>query len=92
MVSKNLSGKISWVVQCLRLCLPMQVVWVQSLVGGLRSSMPPGQKKQTITQKQDCNKFNKRLLKKTPSDVTAATPGMYLLWVPIDPDRAALRN
>ena len=53
--------------------------------------MPHGQKNQTITQKQYCNKFNKRLEKKAPSDVTAATPGIYLLWVPVDPDRAALR-
>ena len=46
-------------VQLLRLCLPMQGVWVQSLVRELRSHMPPGQKKQNIKQKQNCNKFNK---------------------------------
>ena len=36
---------------------------VQSLVGKLRSHMPQGQKnpKQTIKQKQYCNKFNKDL-------------------------------
>ena len=34
-------------VQWLRLRLPMQGVWVQSLVGELRSHMPRGQRKQT---------------------------------------------
>ena len=33
-------------VQRLRLHLPMQGVWVRSLVGELRSHMPPDQKKQ----------------------------------------------
>ena len=36
----------------------MQGVWVQSLVGELRSHRPRGQKKQNIKQKQYCNKFN----------------------------------
>ena len=38
-------GGTSLVVQWLRLHLPMQGVWVQSLVAELRSHMPPGQKK-----------------------------------------------
>ena len=42
----NLRGT-SMVVQWLRLGLPMQVVWVQSLVGELGSQMPRGQKKKT---------------------------------------------
>ena len=34
-------------VQCLRLCLLIQGVWVQSLVGELRSHMPLGQNTKT---------------------------------------------
>ena len=34
--------------QCLRLCLPMQRVWVQSLVGELGSLVPHGQKTKNI--------------------------------------------
>ena len=53
----------SLVAQWLRLCLPMQGVWVRSLVGELRSHMPhsPPQKKnpKSIKQKQYCNEFNK---------------------------------
>ena len=49
----------SLAVQWLRLCLPVQGVWVQSLVGELRSHMPHSQKYQSIEQKQYCNKFNK---------------------------------
>ena len=49
----------SLAVQWLRLCLPMQGVWVRSLVGELRSHMPLSQKNQNIKQKQYCNKFNK---------------------------------
>ena len=49
----------SLAVQWLRICLPMQGVWVRSLVGELRSHMPHGQKNQNIKQKQYCNKFNK---------------------------------
>ena len=41
----------------------LQGVWVQSLVGELRSHMPWGQKNQNIKQKQYCNKFNKEVLK-----------------------------
>ena len=49
--------------------LPMQGVWVRSLVRELRSHMPHG-KKQNTKQKQYCNKFNKdfkkvRIKKKT---------------------------
>ena len=43
-------------VQWLRLHLPMQGVWVQSLVGVLRSHMAL---RQNMKQKQYCNKFNK---------------------------------
>ena len=37
----------SLAVQWLRPCLPMQEVWVQSLVGDLRSHMPRSQKTKT---------------------------------------------
>ena len=37
----------SLVVQWLKLCLPKQSAWVPSLIGELRSHMPPGQ--QTAT-------------------------------------------
>ena len=37
----------SLAVQWLRLCLPMQGLWVRSLVGKLRSHMPCGQKPKT---------------------------------------------
>ena len=57
--SKNHVLGTSLAVQWLRLCLPMQGVQVQSLVGELRSPMPRGQKNQNIKQKQYCNKFNK---------------------------------
>ena len=52
----------SLVVQWLRLCLPMQGVWVQYLVRKLRSHMPRGQKSKNIKQKQYYNKFNKKFL------------------------------
>ena len=56
----------SLAVQWLRLRLPMQGVWVQSLVGELGSHMPHGQKKQTniknpIKQKQHCTNSIKTL-------------------------------
>ena len=38
----------SLMIQLLRLCLPLQGVWVQSLVGELRFHMPHGQKNQVI--------------------------------------------
>ena len=58
----------SLVAQWLGLHLPMQGVWVWSLVEELRSHMPHGQKKekkknQNIKQKRYCNKFNKDLKK-----------------------------
>ena len=40
-------GGIFLVVQWLRLCLPMQGVWIQSLVGELRSHTLQGQKTKT---------------------------------------------
>ena len=62
---KNISRNIPYLaVQWLRLCLPMQGVWVRSLVGELRSPMPQGQKNPSINQKQYCNK--QRLLKWSP--------------------------
>ena len=36
----------------------MHGVWVQSLVGELRSHMPRGWKARNIKEKQYCNKFN----------------------------------
>ena len=39
----------------------MQRTRVQSLVGELRSRMPPGQKNQNRNQKQYCSKFKKTL-------------------------------
>ena len=41
-----------------RTSLPVQGVWVQSLIRKLRSHMPQGQKTKT-KQKRYCNKFNK---------------------------------
>ena len=52
-------GGTSLAVQWLRLRLPLQEVRVSSLVGELRSHMPPVQKTRNIKQKQYCNKFNK---------------------------------
>ena len=49
------------VVQCLRLYLPMQGVWVPSLAGERRAHVPHSQSNQNIWQKQCCNKFNKDL-------------------------------
>ena len=39
----------------------MQGLWVQSLVGEIRSHMPFGKKKDNIKQKQYHNKFNEDL-------------------------------
>ena len=39
--------------------LPMQGAWVESVVGEQRFYLPLGQKKQNIKQKQYCNKFTK---------------------------------
>ena len=47
---KALIPVTSLVVQGLRLRLLMQVVWSQSLVGELRSRMPPGQKAKHKTE------------------------------------------
>ena len=43
----------------MRLGLPVQGVWVCSLVRELRSHVPWGQKNQVIKQKQYCNKLKK---------------------------------
>ena len=58
LVSFKMRIVTSLVGQWLRLCLPMQGVWVQSLVGELRSHVSCGQKNLKIN-KQYCNKFNK---------------------------------
>ena len=50
----------SLVAQWLRLCLPVQEVYVRSLFGELRPHMPRGQKTKTETI---CDKFNKDFLK-----------------------------
>ena len=52
------------VVQWLRFHLPVQGVWVSSLVKELRYHLPHGQKAINIKQKQYCNKFNKDLKKR----------------------------
>ena len=49
----------SLAVQGLRFYLPVQGMWVHSLVGKLIFHMPHGQKNKNIKQKQYCNKFNK---------------------------------
>ena len=54
--------RTSLVVQWLRLRLPMQGVWVRSLIRELRSHMPHGQ---NIKQKEYHDKFNKDLKKKS---------------------------
>lgn len=46
------------VVQCFKTCLPMQGMWIQSLVRSLRSHMPCSQN-QVSKQKQYHKKFNK---------------------------------
>ena len=47
--SANFLGT-SLVIQWLRLCLPMQRLWVQSLVGELRSHMPQAKKPKHKTE------------------------------------------
>ena len=44
---QDLHHRTSLAVQWLRLCLPMQGVWVRSLVMELRSHMPPSWKTKT---------------------------------------------
>ena len=56
---KRGSSWSSLVVQWLRLCLPVQGLRVQSLVGELRALAA---KKPKHKQKQYCNKFNKDFL------------------------------
>ena len=57
----NHQSGTSLVVQGLRLCFPMQGVWVQSLVRERKSHVPRSQKMETLKekQKQYCNKFTK---------------------------------
>ena len=44
---KKVNLGTSLMVQGLGLCLPMEKMWIQSLVGDLRSHMPHGQKYKT---------------------------------------------
>ena len=64
------SNGTSQVVQLLRLCLPMQGTQVQSLVEGLRSCLPRGQKVQNINNRSTTVtnrdlKSNQSVLKET---------------------------
>ena len=57
---KNLPGKeLPGGPRWLRLHLPMQVVWVWSVVGEISSHTLHGQKNQNTKQKKYCNKYNK---------------------------------
>ena len=56
---KNNHPEISLAVQRLRLCLPIQGVQIQSLVGKLRPHMPGSQKKKS--KSNAVTKFNKLL-------------------------------
>ena len=51
-------GGTSLAVWWLRLRLPMQGLWVQSLIEEIRSHKPCSRKNQSINQKQYCSKFN----------------------------------
>ena len=64
------SNGTSQVVQLLRLCLPMQETQIQSLVEGLRSRLPRGQKVQNINNRSTTVtnrdlKSNQSVLKET---------------------------
>ena len=52
---------LSWQVciQWLRLCLPMQALWIWSLTGELCRTYASGPKNQNIKQKQYCNRFTR---------------------------------
>ena len=56
-------------VQCLRLCLPLQKLWVQSLVRKLRSRMPHSagktNKQKHLIARTVLKKIFKKMLKKT---------------------------
>ena len=56
---KTMFLRTSLVVQWLRPHPPLQQVWVWSLVGELRSLIPPGQKTKTKKKKWNCNKLSK---------------------------------
>ena len=84
---KKLGLEIFLVVQWLSLCLPMQRVQIQSLVGELRSHMPHGQNTKNIKQKQNCDKFNedfknglhpKQLKKKERNRAYICLPWMWM--------------
>ena len=61
MVIRSAKERIFQVVQWLRLCLPMQEVWVQSLLKELRSHMPYSQKTKTENRSDITN--SKKTLK-----------------------------
>ena len=71
-------------VQWLRLHLPLQMLWVRSLVGELGSHMPHDQ---NIKWKQCCSKFNEDLKnsfsKKTPKKPSFSTSSPLLLSFPL---------
>ena len=48
----------SLAAQWIRLCLPMQGVWIQSLVGKSYPTYLAAKKLKNINQKQYCDKFN----------------------------------
>ena len=73
-------------VQWLTLCLPMEGVWVLSLVRELRSHMPRSQKQTNkqptpIKQKQYCNKFNKDLKKNGPHQKKILKKNQKKPWI-----------
>ena len=49
---------VQWLRRLVRLLLPMQGVWVQSLVGGAKIPHALGPKSQNTKQNQHGNKFN----------------------------------
>ena len=51
--------RASLVIQWLRFCLPVQVIWVRSVVGGVKIPYALQPKSQNIKQKQYCSRFNK---------------------------------
>ena len=67
----------SWDVlgsQWLGLCLPVQKVWVRSLIMKLGSYMPCSQKYKNINSRsQYCNKFNKDFNKRHSLTITTTT-------------------
>ena len=74
--------QIQIIISIMRLHLPMQGVWVWSLVGELRPHKPHGQKYQNIKQKQYCNKCNKKDFKNGPhQDYWTECQYYDIVWV-----------